>query len=120
MITGRVDESGRALVPITVIAGDGRRVELEVWIDTGFTGELVLSEPQVANLPASQSGTVSAELGDGSSVILNTYSCRIEWFGQELMIEVVSNKGSFPLLGVGLLNGHELMIDYEAKTASVY
>src|SRR5687768_8576918 len=98
------------------MSADGRRVELEGWIDTGFTGELALSDVQIANLRAPQSGTVSAELGDGSAVILNTHTCRVEWFGQILAIEVVSNKGSFPLLGIGLLSGHKLNIDFRAST----
>jgi hypothetical protein len=51
--------------------------------------------------------------------VLSTHTCRVDWFGGELVIEVVANKGSFPLLGVGLLGGRKLTIDYRAKTVSV-
>ena len=39
---------------------------------------------------------------------------KIEWFGEMRELEVVANSGSFPLLGVGLLFGHDLKISYRS------
>jgi clan AA aspartic protease len=117
---GRVGASGRALVQIVVMsAGRNSPLAIEAWIDTGFTGELVLPHAVISDLGLLQSGTVEAELGDGSSKVLRTYSCSMEWFGLEQQIEVVANDGGLPLLGVGLLRERKLTVDYAANTLSV-
>ena len=78
---GRVDPSGRALVPIAVTAAaHPNPVEMEAWVDTGFTGELVLPQAMISSLGLVQSGTVEAELGYGSFIVMKTYTCSIEWF----------------------------------------
>jgi clan AA aspartic protease len=119
-MNGRVDDSGRALVRLTAKAGTlSPSLEIEAWVDTGFTGELVLPQFLISRLGLLQSATVSAELGDGSSVTLKTFSCVINWFDREQQIEVVANEGSFPLLGVGLLQEHTLTINYAARTLSI-
>ncbi len=59
-----------------------------------------------------RSGSIDAILADDSQTELNTYSCVIEWFGNERNLEVIANEGEYPLLGVGLLLGLELRVDY--------
>jgi clan AA aspartic protease len=89
-------------------------VALDVWIDTGFTGELVLPKPMIDALILAQSGTVDAILADGTEIELKTYTCLLNWFGQQRRLEIIANDGNFPLLGVGLLLGLELQINYRA------
>ena len=36
----------------------------------------------------------------------------IDWFGAERSLEVIANEGEIPLLGVGLLLGKDLRVDY--------
>jgi clan AA aspartic protease len=91
----------------------------EAWIDTGFTGEIALPLAIIQNLGLPQSGTVSAELANGEAVIMSTYTCIIDWFGTDQQIEVVANQGGSPLLGVGLLRGHRLIVDYTSLTLSI-
>lgn len=119
-MNGRVDSGGRALLRVSVKAlGPSSGTQLEAWIDTGFTGELVLPQSVVSALGLPQSGTVGAELGDGSDVVMKTYTCLIEWFGQQKQIEVVGNDGQHPLLGVGLLREHRLTVDYPSRTLRI-
>ncbi len=82
------------------------------WIDTGFTGDLVLPASAIQEFSLSLSGTVRAVLADGSQVAMKTYSCIIEWFGEWQHLEVVASTAEYPLLGVGLLLDHDLQIDY--------
>jgi hypothetical protein len=42
--------------------------EIQVWIDTGFNGDLVLPQQQIDALGLPKSGTVKAILADGSEV----------------------------------------------------
>ena len=119
-MTGSVDDSGRALVRIRLKnPNDAPETEMDAWIDTGFTGELVLSKHAVTSLGLPLGSAVMARLADGSDIQLDTFTCLLEWFGEWKRIEVVSNEGQYPLLGVGLLLDRDLHIDYRAKTVTV-
>ena len=119
-MNGHVDTAGRALVRIVVTSPATATVmDVEAWVDTGFTGELVLPQDRVAALRLPRSAVVRAELGDGSETVLEVYSCLIEWFGRVQQIEVIAHTGTSPLLGVGLLQGHTLTIDYAAHTLTI-
>ena len=119
-MNGHVDSSGRVLLAVTVRPSDvaaGRQIQ--VWIDTGFNGDLVLPQHLIEDLALPHSGTVKAILADGSEVTLKTHSCLIDWFGQQRHLEVVANESEYPLLGVGLLLGHELSISYRSGEISI-
>ncbi len=110
---GVVDRGGRSLLTIAIASSDpSARAEIDVWIDTGFTGDLVMPQTAIDELGLTKSGSIDAVLADGSQTELSTYSCVVEWFGKERNIEVIANDGEYPLLGVGLLLGLELRIDY--------
>lgn len=111
---GEVDEAGRALLTHTVRLGDGRETSgMVVWIDTAFDGELVVPLQTVSEMGLPQSATVQATLADGTNVVLETFNCEVQWFGEWRQVEVVANKGRLPLLGIGLLRGRKLTIDYQ-------
>lgn len=119
-MNGEVDNSGRALIPLRVRSlADGDAVQLAAWVDTAFTGDLVIPQGTIEKLGLQQSAAVVAGLADGTEVVLETYSCVVEWFGRERIVEVVENTGQFPLLGVGLLRDRRLEIDYPSRTVSI-
>jgi clan AA aspartic protease len=119
-MTGTVDAAGRALLGVTIVSGaSAAGTTVDVWIDTGFTGEIVFPIGLIRQLGFVQSGFVDAVLADGSHIQLDTYSCKIQWFGGERNLEVIANDGEFPLLGVGLLLGRELRIDYTNLSVSL-
>jgi clan AA aspartic protease len=117
---GEVDKSGSALIVLSVRASvDADATELTAWVDTAFTGELVIPRSTLERLGFRQSAAVMAGLADGTRVVLETYSCMVQWFGKERVVEVVGNDGEFPLLGVGLLRDRRLEIDYRSRTLSI-
>ena len=119
-MNGEVDKSGRALVVLRMRPSvDVEASALTAWVDTAFTGDLVIPRRMIERLGLRQSAAVMAELADGTRVVLETYSCLVEWFEQERMIEVVGNEGQFPLLGVGLLRNRRLEIDYRTRSLSI-
>jgi clan AA aspartic protease len=119
-MTGTVDDSGRALVrirlrhPTTAV-----EITMEGWVDTGFTGDLVLPQTQILELGLQSGLAVGAVLADGSQIVLDTYPCHLEWFGEWKEIEIISNTGQYPLIGVGLLRDHELHVDYRTKKITI-
>jgi clan AA aspartic protease len=117
---GRVDNSGRALLAIDVRAESASATSsIEAWVDTGFTGDLVLPQNVIDQLHLPKSGSVDAILADGSTTELSTYTCLIAWFGKERRLEVVANDGEHVLLGIGLLLAKELRIDYRNPRLSL-
>lgn len=110
---GSIDSNGHALLtlPIAPVFGS-QRVAIEAWVDTGFTGDLVLPRTTIDALALCQSGSVDPILADGSQIEVKTYTCLVNWFGEERRLEVVANEGDYPLLGVGLLLGLELRANY--------
>ncbi len=106
------------MIAVTIVA-DGSQQAVDVWIDTGFTGELVFPITIINRLGLTKSGSIDAILADGSQIELDTYTCRIQWFKGERTLEVIANDGEIPLLGVGLLLGRELRIDYTNLTLSL-
>ncbi len=114
-MTGTVDDYGRALVTIEVRAlSPSQPTTFQAWIDTGFTGELVLPHKLIEQIGLQESAVVSAGLGDGTETLLRAYSCTVDWFGSLQQVEAIASEGTFPLLGVGLLLGHRLQIDYQS------
>jgi clan AA aspartic protease len=112
-MNGFIDENGRALLSVDVRPNPTSDVvAIEVWVDTGFTGDLVLPQNAIDSLGLDRSGSVDAILADGSQIELDTYTCFVNWFGEERRLEVVANEGDYPLLGVGLLLGLELRVNY--------
>ena len=58
---GVVDNGGRSLLAVQLRSTrDADSVEVEVWIDTGFTGDLVLPQSAIDALGLIQSGSVDA------------------------------------------------------------
>jgi predicted aspartyl protease len=66
-----------------------------------------------------QTGGIEAKLADGSGVMLESYTCIVSWFDQDVPVEAIANDGEFPLLGIGLLIGHRLSIDYTKLTVFI-
>jgi clan AA aspartic protease len=110
---GIVDQAGRAILEIQLRSNSSHPFRtIAVWIDTGFTGDLVLPQKIIDELGLKPSGTVDGILADGSQTVLTTYHCEIDWFGRIRNLEVIANSGTTPLLGVGLLLAKELVVDY--------
>ena len=117
---GTVDSKGRALITVRIRATKSGEVSsLEAWVETGFTGELVFPQAMIASLKLPLGDRVRGVLADGSTVLLDTYRCFVDWFGKWKQVDVVANQGQLPLLGVGLLLGHRLQVDYVDNTLSL-
>lgn len=117
---GSVDQHGHAFVLLSIRPSDlAAPHEINAWIDTGFTGDLVLPQQIIDDLELPTTGAVKAVLADGSIVALQRYRCIVEWFGEERELEVIANSGEYPLLGVGLLLGRDLQISYRSGQITI-
>ena len=81
---GSIDGSGRALLSVRIASDSAKQpAVIEAWIDTGFTGDLVLPQVIIDTLALPHSGTVDAILADGSQIEMKTHTCFVNWFGEE-------------------------------------
>lgn len=71
---------------------------------------------QIAALQLPEGYSIRATLADGSEVEIKTYAGEVEWFGVRRTTEVIASDGTIPLLGTGLLRGHDLAISYRRMT----
>jgi clan AA aspartic protease len=119
-VIGTVDELGRALVTLTIRANqDAEPTNIQAWIDTAFNGELVMPSRMIEAAQLEQTAGIEARLADGNAVTLESFTCILDWFGEDRAIEVIANNGEYPLLGIGLLVGHRLIVDYTQLTVTI-
>lgn len=119
-MNGSVDENGRALLDLTIRSTRNETPdEITAWIDMAFNGELVVPRTMLETVGLEQSAGIRARLADGNEVTLESYSCRLDWFGETRAVEVIASDGQMPLLGIGLLLGHRLMVDYTDLSVSL-
>lgn len=62
-MNGHADSYGRALATVSIRPSDVAAAhDIQVWIDTGFNGDLVLPQQRIDDLALPPSGTVKAFL----------------------------------------------------------
>lgn len=119
-MNGVVDLQGRALLTVPIrTAPEAETQPIEAWIDTGFTGELVMPRSQVERLGLKPGMMVRAVLADGRNSRLKSFVAWIDWFGETLEVEVVAGEGQTILLGVGLMLGRWLVVDYDSMSLTL-
>jgi clan AA aspartic protease len=111
MINGRISES-KATIPVIFRLPSQPDFSIDFVIDTGFNGYLTLPPQAVnaMNLPLYSS--ISARLADGSETVLSVHLATIIWDDVEKVVPVLAS-GYKPLLGVALMEGYHLEIDFE-------
>lgn len=74
-MNGVVDSRGRALVAVGIrSAADAPEASLNAWVDTAFTGDLVLPRREVDRLGLSCSTLTDVVLGDGQEAQLPAFT----------------------------------------------
>jgi clan AA aspartic protease len=110
---GSVISDGReATVSLKVIGAGSDRdsSNIQVAIDTGFTGHLTLPPETVRSLSLPERGFLEVELADGGMATLGVYEARVLWHWRPLRVPVYEADGA-PLIGMSLLRGSTLTIE---------
>lgn len=107
MISGHVNSNPEAVVSLVVLGPDGQEQEIEAVVDSGFTGQITLPPGLIVKLGLPLIGQSRAVLGDGSVVDYDVFEVNVVWDGRARLVNVDS-ADTEPLLGMGLLLGHEV------------
>ncbi len=111
MIVGNVDQFRRLSISSALIDEDGQEWSIEVQIDTGFSGELTLPAAAVEQLGLGSSGFATHRLGEGSLTPFESHDATIRW-ADHIRHATALVSENFPLIGVGLLWGNNLTVDF--------
>ena len=109
MIEGVVNAAYEAVVSVSLHGPAGQAREIEAVIDTGYNGFLTLPTATVAELQLPFLGRSRATLANGAVETFNVHDATVLWDGQLRDIEA-DVMGSTPLVGMLLLDGHDLNI----------
>ena len=112
MIEGVVNAAYEPVVTVAVQGPSGQTREIEAVIDTGFTGFLTLPPGLVSELGLPFLTGNRATLADGSEVTFPSYGVEVLWDGEPVYIEADA-ADTTPLVGMRLLDRHNLNIDVE-------
>ncbi len=112
MIEGVVNAAYEAVVTLPLRGPDGRSREVDAVVDTGYNGFLTLPSSVVAELGLPYRGHSEAILADGSVAEFDVYGVTVSWDGSARNVSV-NVADSAPLVGMLLLDRHNLNIDVE-------
>ena len=103
-IKGRFDE-GKPIIDIYL---NGSGDPINVLVDTGFNGELMLTKAKVAELSLTFIGDDEYMTANGDIVPTTVHIGFIKWFGRTRKIAVLATVGKANLLGMELLHFYRL------------
>jgi clan AA aspartic protease len=117
---GYVDRSTLTpMVRLKLISAMEEEIELSAIIDTGYNGEVILSENKIQEMGLEFLGTIDTELADGRIVELDLFRGRIKWFGRIQEVAVGASRSDDTLLGTLLLADCELDINFKDGWAKI-
>ena len=108
-LIGHISETLTPYISIQLPVGK----ELELVVDTGFNGYLVIPHKFLDYLNLSKLGSTVAMLADGSEIESEVYEGDMIWFGSAFRVFVHATKSNTALLGMRMLLGSKLLIDVD-------
>ncbi len=112
MITCQVNIDMEPVVALRLQGPGGRERVIEATIDTGFNGFLTLPPNLVQDLALRRVSRGRAIVANGARQLFDICAVTVLWDGQPRYIEADSLRNE-PLIGMGLLKGHDLLIQVE-------
>ena len=109
MIEGVVNAAHEAVVTLHVQEPQGRPRVIEAVVDTGYSGFLTLPTELVTELGLPFAYMGQAFLANDAQVAFDVHYVTVLWDGQPRDIEADAT-GSTPLVGMLLLDNHDLSI----------
>ena len=109
---GTVSSGRWPTIPVSVIDEAGAERTVEARLDTGFSDDLTLPIAAINRLRLKRIDRSNFRVGDGTVVTFSVYAATIRWHGMMRQIIVLESEVA-PVLGVGLLWGNNLSIDFQ-------
>ncbi len=113
MIKGKVNSNFDSVISVDLCTNNSF-TSLEVIIDTGFNGDLVLPQSLISKLGFTYLYSTKIDLVGNTTKEVDFFKGEIKWLSGEIItIEVIADD-SF-LIGTNLLRQGKLLIDYQSN-----
>jgi clan AA aspartic protease len=116
MIIGVVNARLEVTIRFPILDATGQQVDQEATVDTGFSGWLTLPHTLIIALGLTWHALRTVTLADGSRVQVDTYKVTVLWDNTPRSIDVY-DVDSDPLVGMKMLNGHELRAEIKVGSS---
>ena len=113
MIEGVVNDAYEAIVALSLQGPAGQIQDIEAVIDTGYSGFLTLPATLMTELGLPFAYVGRAFLANDDEVSFDVHDVTVLWDGQPRHIKADAT-GSTPLVGMLLLDRHDLNIEVES------
>ena len=110
MIQGVVNAAYEAVVALSLQGPAGQAQEVEAVVDTGYSGFLTLPSTLVTELGLPFAYIGRALLANDDEVSFDVHDVTVLWDGQPRHVKADAT-GSIPLVGMLLLDNHDLNIE---------
>jgi clan AA aspartic protease len=118
MITGYVNEVLEPVIEIGLKGADGL-TQIAAVVDTGFSGELCLSESLIDRLKMEFMYVERYELANSAVLVEDVFRGTIEFDGHEREVDLILTASTDTLIGASLLQAYTLHIDYLRRTVQI-
>ena len=115
---GTVNAQLEPILSLTV-RGPSAGATLDVVVDTGFDGSLLLPREVATSLSLSTVTTTSGALANGTRVRLDIAQAQVDWLAGPRAVFVYVADAPEALLGASLLTPHRLVIDYANRLVEI-
>ena len=109
MIEGAVNAAYEAIVPLRIQGLEGQTRDIKAVVDTGYSGFLTLPATLVDELGLPFAHVRQAFLANDEEVTFEVHKATVLWDGQPREVYTYA-ADSMPLVGMLLLDGHDLSI----------
>lgn len=111
VVRGRIDESGKVLLPIIVVASDGLELEIEALINLEFGGALVIPEELAGSLGWRCLGARRVAVGIETRRV-HHYLGMLSLAGDLKNVVVLGGLQPLAMIGQKLMSGKKLTVDF--------
>lgn len=110
-IHGRIDEAGKVLLPVIVIASDGLEVEVEAAVSLEFGGAMAINEDLAKALGWRRLGARRVVVGF-QTVLMDHYLGTMSLGGEPHQVVVIGGIKTRAIIGEKFLSGRKLTLDF--------
>lgn len=93
---------------------------IDVLVDTGFNGELMLPLSAIEKLNLKSVGDESYKTASGDVINTTFYFANLNWFKRIIKVGVLAKTGENALLGMGLILPYSLLISPSEERVEIY
>lgn len=111
VIQGRIDEHGKVLLPVIVIASDGLEVEVEAAVSLEYGGAMAINEDLAVRLGWRRLGARRVVVGF-QTVLMDHYLGTMSLGGEPHQVVVLGGIKTRAIIGEKFLAGRKLTLDF--------